>query len=60
MKNQGLCRTCVNDRDCTFPRKLPVWHCEEFSDHEPVPKDSKKNFTKAKIQKSKVEEEETE
>ncbi len=30
MKKKGLCSTCVNDKECTFPRKLPVTQCEEF------------------------------
>ena len=36
MENKGLCETCVNDKDCTFSRKFPVWQCEEFSDYEPT------------------------
>jgi len=33
MQNKGLCITCANDKTCTFPRKLPVWQCEEFSEY---------------------------
>ncbi len=30
----GLCQTCENSANCTFPRKVtsPVNHCEEFDD----------------------------
>ena len=35
MKTKGLCSTCVNDKECTFPRKFPVWQCEEFTDVKP-------------------------
>ena len=31
MEKKGLCITCANDKTCTFPRKFPVWQCEEFS-----------------------------
>ena len=30
MENKGLCNTCINDKDCSFPRKFPVYLCEEF------------------------------
>ncbi len=33
MQKKGLCITCINDKTCTFPRKFPVWQCEEFSDY---------------------------
>lgn len=32
MVRKGLCISCVNDKTCAFPRKFPVWQCEEFSD----------------------------
>ena len=41
MEKKGLCSTCVHDKDCTFPRKFPVWQCEEFSDYEPELKKTK-------------------
>jgi hypothetical protein len=31
MIKKGLCSTCSNDKDCAFPRKFPVWQCEEFN-----------------------------
>jgi hypothetical protein len=33
----GLCSTCNNAPDCTFPRHPhePVFHCEEFDSGEP-------------------------
>jgi len=34
MEKKGLCSTCIYDEECTFPRKFPVWQCEEFSDYE--------------------------
>lgn len=46
MQKKGLCITCANDKTCIFPRKLPVWQCEEFSEYvtEPTkPIDVKKN-----------------
>ncbi len=33
MQKKGLCITCANDKACIFPRKLPVWQCEEFSEY---------------------------
>ncbi len=35
MEKKGLCINCTHDKDCSFPRKFPVWQCEEFSDYEP-------------------------
>lgn len=32
MQTKGLCTTCFNDETCTFPRRFPVWQCEEFED----------------------------
>lgn len=37
MEKKGLCSTCVNDKECTFPRKFPVLQCEEFTGYEPKP-----------------------
>lgn len=34
MEKKGLCSTCVNDKECTFPRKFPVLQCEEFTGYE--------------------------
>ena len=31
MKKKGLCSTCANDKHCDFPRKFPVWQCEELN-----------------------------
>jgi hypothetical protein len=42
MKKKGLCSTCSNDKDCTFPRKFPVWQCEEFNGYEIKSKKKKK------------------
>lgn len=39
---KGLCVTCINDKGCTFPRKFPVWQCEEFTGDEPKPTKIKK------------------
>jgi hypothetical protein len=36
MGKKGLCVTCVNDKDCTFPRRFPVLQCEEFSGYKPA------------------------
>ena len=50
MQKKGLCITSANDKTCTFPRKLPVWQCEEFSEYvtEPTkPIDVKKKKIKA-------------
>ena len=46
MVKKGLCETCVNDKTCTFPRKFPVWQCEEFSDKEPTIKEGQKQTLK--------------
>jgi hypothetical protein len=43
MKEKGLCVTCIHDNSCTFVRKFPVLHCEEFSI-----KSNKKEFKKVK------------
>jgi len=32
MQTKGLCTNCVNDKTCTFPRRFPVWQCEEFEE----------------------------
>jgi sporulation-control protein spo0M len=32
MQKKGLCTNCVNDKTCTFPRRFPVWQCEEFEE----------------------------
>lgn len=37
MKKKGLCSSCVNDKECTFPRQFPVLQCEEFTGYEPKP-----------------------
>lgn len=37
MEKKGLCVTCVEDKNCAFPRRFPVLHCEEFTNHEPKP-----------------------
>ena len=29
-EKKGICITCENDLKCSFPRKNPVWNCEEF------------------------------
>jgi hypothetical protein len=34
MKKKGLCSTCINDKDCDFPRTFPVSQCEEFEGYE--------------------------
>jgi hypothetical protein len=34
MIKKGICSTCSNDKDCSFPRKFPVWQCEEFNGYE--------------------------
>jgi glutamate synthase domain-containing protein 3 len=31
-EDKGLCSTCVYEKECVFPRRYPVLHCEEFSD----------------------------
>jgi len=52
MEKKGLCSTCVNDKDCTFLQKLPVWQCEEFTGYPP-------RQTKIKLTKQKIEGEES-
>jgi hypothetical protein len=34
MRKKGLCSACINDKECSFPRKFPVWQCEEFEGYE--------------------------
>jgi len=46
MEKKGLCVTCENDKGCTFPRKFPVWQCEEFSSENNVPTSFKPVKTK--------------
>lgn len=41
MEEKGLCFNCAHDNSCTFIRKFPVLHCEEFSI-----KNGKKRFKK--------------
>jgi hypothetical protein len=48
MKNKGLCSTCSNDKDCDFPRKFPVWQCEEFNGYVKTKKQHKINKEKKK------------
>lgn len=48
MVKKGLCETCVNDKDCAFPRKFPVLQCEEFDDREPLIEEERKKTTKCK------------
>lgn len=43
MEKKGLCSTCVHDKECTFPRKFPVWQCEEFSGYELKPTKTREN-----------------
>lgn len=30
MESKGLCKTCVHDKGCSFPRRFPIYLCEEF------------------------------
>jgi hypothetical protein len=46
MKKKGLCSTCTNDKDCDFPRKFPVYQCEEFNGYEATPKGKRINNKK--------------
>jgi len=55
MEKKGLCSTCTHDKDCTFPRKFPVWQCEEFEGFEPIPA----KMRKGKRKKMKFDEEPT-
>jgi len=48
MEKKGLCITCVNDKDCSFPRRFPVLQCEEFQDREPLVEEDRKNTTRCK------------
>jgi hypothetical protein len=43
MEKKGLCDTCENDLDCTFPRKFPVSECEEFDNRQPTHKKRKRS-----------------
>ena len=40
---KGLCNSCVNDKWCTFPRRFPVFQCEEFTGYEPKPAKTEKS-----------------
>ena len=31
MNDKGLCLTCAYDKRCLFPRKYPIFECDEFS-----------------------------
>ena len=31
MIEKGLCKICIHDKTCTFPRQFPVLQCEEYS-----------------------------
>jgi hypothetical protein len=46
MGKKGLCDTCMNDKDCTFPRRLPVIYCEEFGNGGQTSRHSKKSKAK--------------
>lgn len=35
-ENKGLCSTCINDKHCSFPRRFPVWQCEEYNREGPI------------------------
>jgi len=48
MKKKGLCSTCVNDKDCDFPRKFSVAQCEEFDGYEKTSQKKIKNSRKTK------------
>jgi hypothetical protein len=39
IEDRGLCSTCRNAADCSFPRgpDTPVLHCEEFEVEQPSP-----------------------
>jgi len=32
MEKKGLCMTCIKFKECIFPKKFPVWECDEFRD----------------------------
>jgi hypothetical protein len=51
MIKKGLCSTCTNDKACTFPRKYPVWQCEEFNGYETTDRKTKYNKKKKQISK---------
>jgi hypothetical protein len=54
MIKKGLCSTCTNDKDCTFPRKFPVRQCDEFNGYETIRRKTKINKkTKQKTRKHK-------
>lgn len=42
MERKGLCITCIQVETCIYPKNPPVWLCEEFSNGNNVPKNSKK------------------
>ncbi|MDD3296750.1 MAG: hypothetical protein PHU64_05250 [Candidatus Omnitrophica bacterium] len=48
MKEKGLCVNCRQEEGCAFPRKFPVWECNEHSTEEITPRDIKKSKKKAK------------
>jgi hypothetical protein len=56
MKKKGLCSTCANDKDCDFPRKFPIWQCEEFDGYG---KASQKIKNRKKIKQKKFNREES-
>ncbi len=49
MEKKGLCSSCVNDKECTFSRRFPVFQCEELVGYE-------LKLTKArKVKREKIE-----
>ncbi len=53
MEKRGLCSACVFDKECSFPRKYPIWECGEFSIFLPAGnrgmKKRAKPFAKARV-----------
>lgn len=47
--SKGICSICANDRHCNFPRKFPVWQCEEYTNSGTRIKSAQKNTVAAKI-----------